>query len=205
MCKKILLDILLGIIVFFSSIILSFCAKDWIKSLTSSFFVVEKKVSIQISEDMPEGKGVWILYDGSSKEYFEELRMASENNNEWTYIQGEEGISWTRLESDNRGAEIKISTKANPECYIAFLQVDWGGLIEIQADGERKMYDLYKMNDAGVLRVYPFENMNYDTAFRVFFHILISAIIILMFTYFCVLLKTKHKIQECFADKGKLS
>ena len=193
MLKKVIANSFIGIIIISTSIMLSFCCSDWIRSLISSFLVVEEEVIIKISEDMPEGKGVCILYEGSADEYFEDLRIAAENDSEWKYTKGEAGVSWTRLESDIKGAEIRFSAKANPINYIAFLQVGWGGSIEIQADGEKATYDLCKLDGSDIIHVYPFKNMNYDAGFRVFFHVIISIIIMLVLTYFFILLKGKIK------------
>ena len=169
------------ILIILTALFFDFGAKNGIASL-ASLFVGEQEMVVRVSDEMVDGRGVTILYEGNKSECFEQLRTTAENDESWTYTQGEVGVAWTSLASSVKGAEIRISVKASPDAYMAFHKSARDGIVEIKADGKTQVYDLYKNGDVEIMRIYPFRDMNCAAGIRYFLHILLFIILFVLLT-----------------------
>ena len=118
-------------------------------------FLPKGEVRILIPEGLENGN-VDIYCEDVPKEIFKafqkELQDDPKNHREWEFIQGEAGISWTRIVSSQPGAELRIRGKQDPAYFFTV----WSRLFDLMVDGKTEVID--NAGTVDILRVYPFED-----------------------------------------------
>lgn len=185
MSEKIKL-ILFYLIIALSAFILDFGMRDWVNKI-SVRLEGETELTIRMADtDRNNGKIIQILYGGMGEELFGELKEASSDSTDWTFTEGQKGVSWTMLETDTRGAEINVRVKPSLNRYVIFHMDSYDGTVEIICDGRIQQIDTYHYGGAATKRVYPFRDMPSVSGFRI---ILYTVLFVVFFIVLCRCLK----------------
>ena len=159
------------------AMVLSFSIKDVIDAFAEAF-LPQGEVLLQIPEQKEKtGRTVMIVWEGNSKELFKLFRQRINNNpggTGWEYIEGQEGVSWTRIVSSQPGARIGITSRKNPDYFITVLKSRWNDDFEMVVDGgEPERINCYDENtDGELLRIYPYKDYTIKRNLKIIFHLI---------------------------------
>lgn len=182
------------ILILLVSVIISLMMKDAVSTLAEAF-LPEKNISIIIVPCQDGNvREVTMPFENHSNELFSLFRDKILKDGKgnildgWRYTEGELGVSWTRMQSSEEGAEITIAARTNPNSYFAVFSDMWSGAFRMTVDGcpiKEEYIDFYQdKTDTDLVYIKPFENDKTFLYIRIILHFFAIGILFFIITEF---------------------